>query len=227
MRSVPVIWLARIVITLSVPLMVIVSPLYVLFSSGYVHLQYASPTFPPSIRFDRAERSRISDAIMRYMRDDAQLEAMANTRTGEGEIALLPSETQHLVDVRVVVRTFFQAHAIALVLALAAALFLARVQPGLLSQGLRQGIGITVGLLLVVGVAALLDFDLFFTLFHGVFFEAGTWTFFYEDTLIQLYPIEFWMRAVFHLLLLMAALAAALLGVATAVERSIRRRLDA
>ena len=42
-------------------------------------------------------------------------------------------------------------------------------------------------------VGALLSFDAFFTLFHRVFFSGDSWLFAYEDSLIQFYPLQFWM----------------------------------
>ena len=83
--------------------------------------------------------------------------------------------------------------------------------------------GLTAGLLVTIGAAAAVDFDRFFTIFHGVFFEAGTWTFFYEDTLIQLYPLPFWVSAVTHLLILIAALGVLLLGLAGIIASRSRR----
>jgi uncharacterized membrane protein len=38
----------------------------------------------------------------------------------------------------------------------------------------------------------LLAFGVIFVAFHQVFFESGTWTFFYSDTLIRLFPERFW-----------------------------------
>jgi uncharacterized membrane protein len=38
----------------------------------------------------------------------------------------------------------------------------------------------------------LLSFGVFFVAFHNVFFEPGTWVFYYSDTLIRLFPERFW-----------------------------------
>jgi uncharacterized membrane protein len=35
-------------------------------------------------------------------------------------------------------------------------------------------------------------FDVFFTWFHGLFFEGDSWLFLFSDTLIRLFPIRFW-----------------------------------
>ena len=41
----------------------------------------------------------------------------------------------------------------------------------------------------------LLDFDTFFSAFHGLFFAAGTWTFASDSLLIQTFPEPFWATA--------------------------------
>jgi len=65
-----------------------------------------------------------------------------------------------------------------------------------IGHALRRGVAIVGVLVALVLASSLIDFDSFFTLFHGLFFEAGTWTFYAGDTLIQLYPLPFWMNAV-------------------------------
>jgi integral membrane protein (TIGR01906 family) len=44
-------------------------------------------------------------------------------------------------------------------------------------------------------VFVLLGFNTFFTAFHRVFFSGDTWLFNYTDTLIRLYPVQFWFDA--------------------------------
>lgn len=48
--------------------------------------------------------------------------------------------------------------------------------------------------LAVIGCAvwAFVDFNGFFTAFHGLFFADGTWTFSYNSLLITMYPESFW-----------------------------------
>ena len=64
------------------------------------------------------------------------------------------------------------------------------------------------GLLAVLtGVSILVyaNFGLFFTLFHRLLFEGDSWLFAFTDTLIQLFPVRFWMDATWLLALLTAA----------------------
>lgn len=51
---------------------------------------------------------------------------------------------------------------------------------------------ISVGLMLVVGIWALVSFDSFFSVFHSLFFDAGTWTFPSDSLLITMLPEGFW-----------------------------------
>ena len=61
-----------------------------------------------------------------------------------------------------------------------------------LRTGLLWGaIGLVAGLLLLLAYIGI-NFESFFTNFHQVFFASGTWTFEYTDTLIRLFPIQFW-----------------------------------
>ena len=58
--------------------------------------------------------------------------------------------------------------------------------------GLRRGGWLTVGLVALLGIFGATSFWQFFTLFHDLFFSAGSWQFFYSDTLIRLFPLPFW-----------------------------------
>jgi integral membrane protein (TIGR01906 family) len=44
-------------------------------------------------------------------------------------------------------------------------------------------------------IIAALSWDTFFTSFHSIFFASGTWQFEYSDTLIRLFPEQFWFDA--------------------------------
>jgi integral membrane protein (TIGR01906 family) len=192
--------LCRIVITVAVPILIIATPLYIFVTPGYVRHEYGLKGFPPSTRFDDAERLRLSDIIVGYLRGNATLDDMATMRTDEGDIAMRPEEVQHIVDVKVVTDGFFLAHRVALALGLLAAYVLWRASRLVtMGEALRQGLYVIVGLLVFIVLASLVDFEVFFTRFHQIFFQAGTWVFWVDDTLIQLYPLPLWMHAVWKI----------------------------
>lgn len=213
------------VLVVAIPIILVATPLYLYVRPGYVEARYAQPGFPASSRFSPAERRRLSEPILRYLRGQVSVEEMAATRTDAGEIALLPDEVQHLVDVRQVMDGFYIAHAVACILALGAGLLLWRsAQRAQIPHLLRRGVWIVLGLMALVLASSLLDFDAFFTRFHQVFFREGTWIFDEQDTLIQLYPLPLWVDAVLGYTLTILAEALAMLGLAWASGRRWSRK---
>jgi len=60
---------------------------------------------------------------------------------------------------------------------------------------LLKGAVITLALLVALVVFVFAGFNTFFTAFHRVFFSGDTWLFNFSDTLIRLYPPQFWFDA--------------------------------
>lgn len=60
------------------------------------------------------------------------------------------------------------------------------------SRALAMGTAMTAAVVLLAAGVALMDFDAFFSAFHGLFFEAGTWTFPSDSVLIRIFPEPFW-----------------------------------
>lgn len=108
-----------------------------------------------------------------------------------GEPVFVERERSHMADVRAIVLAFYALVAVAL-----AALVIA----GVASRGSRWfwravsiGAGGLAGGAIVIGGAFLVFFDTAFTLFHQLFFAAGTWSFDpATDRLVQLFPYHFW-----------------------------------
>jgi integral membrane protein (TIGR01906 family) len=77
------------------------------------------------------------------------------------------------------------------VAAVAALAWQPATQP-LLRSSLLIGAGITIGILVVLGLYIAIGFNSFFVTFHRVFFEGESWLFLWSDTLIRLFPLKFW-----------------------------------
>ncbi len=214
-------WLAALlqgIIVIAVPVVLFFTPLYAFVTPAFVRHEYAQPHVPAAERFAPQERLRLSDAAVGYLRGTVSREALASLRTAEGETAFLAREVEHLVDVKRVIDAMLLVHGVAAVLGLLSVLALWRI--GALprvSAGLTTGVFLAGGVIVLVVVSALLDFGAFFTAFHQVFFTAGTWIFDYRDTLIQLYPIDFWMDAVWKM--------GAAIGLEAAIALIVARRL--
>jgi integral membrane protein (TIGR01906 family) len=72
-------------------------------------------------------------------------------------------------------------------------LLLARAETRSLgAKAIQQGGLLTVIIVFAVMVFMGVAWGLAFTLFHNLFFSSGTWTFAYTDSLIRLFPEQFW-----------------------------------
>ncbi len=104
-------------------------------------------------------------------------------------------ERSHMDDVRRVVLTFAVV-VLAAVVALAAGAWVARRPAGRRARWWRavsRGAALTAIGASVAGAAFAIFFDQAFTVFHELFFAAGTWTFDpATDRLVQLFPDPFW-----------------------------------
>lgn len=129
----------------------------------------------------------VTDAVLR----EVYLGPGTFTQSVDGVPVFSARERAHMADVRGIVVAFF-----GLVLAAVAVL----VAGGILARGAgwywravaRGAATLAVGAV-VVGLAFALVFDQAFTLFHGLFFASGTWSFDpATDRLVQLFPYDFW-----------------------------------
>lgn len=132
-----------------------------------------------------------AESVRRFVLDR---EAPPLPSTLEGREAFDDRAVAHLIDVREVI---LPARTLALALALLGAAWAGlrirtpegrrRLKAAVASATVVLGAGAMVAL--VVGAV---DFDAFFTWFHGLFFADGTWLFPPDALLIQLFPLPFW-----------------------------------
>ncbi|MHB1357823.1 MAG: TIGR01906 family membrane protein [Anaerolineae bacterium] len=192
--------LCRWLLWISLPIALLLLPLYPLVTPGYVRWHYQQASFPPSDRFTNTERARLSDVIVNYLRGKASREQMAAMLTDGGAVAMRAEEVQHIADVKVITDAFYLAQLIASVVAILAVVGLVVVGGwSSTSRILRKGVAATGVIILLVVAASFINFDVFFDRFHRLFFTNDSWLFYYEDTLIQLYPEPLWTGAVWQM----------------------------
>jgi len=64
-----------------------------------------------------------------------------------------------------------------------------------LASAIQSGGLLTSGIILTIALLALYAWQFWFNTFHLFFFKPGSWLFSYSDTLIRLFPVEFWFDA--------------------------------
>jgi integral membrane protein (TIGR01906 family) len=160
----------------------------------FVASEYAQPGFPPAELYQPAERLALAQQTARYIISPTGAQELREMRHGD-EAVYDEREVQHLVDVMVVL------HGMRRVLAVAGLIWLAALGVAIAGPAWRQPLAASIfqgsmALLAVLAgllIASFLSFDSFFVRFHEVLFKADTWMFSYSDSLIQFFPVEFWM----------------------------------
>jgi len=209
--------LLRIVLIICAPLVLLLSNLYVAATPAFIRWEYYKSDFPPAWRYDAAERLSLAEATLHYLRSGEPAQYLTDLSTAGGAV-YNPREVGHLVDVKVVMSAAFWVHGTCVLLCGLAIALLWRVprqRAGVL-LALSQGCLGFLALMVAVGLLAYANFNVFFTIFHSVFFEGDTWLFSFSDTLIQLFPVRFWMDATW-LIAVLTALECGTVGMVTSV----------
>ena len=187
--------LAQAAIILAVPVVLAVLPVRVMLRPWIIPFEYGRPGFPPDMfGMHPAERERLALDGLESIAGPRGMEALRQARFDDGHLAFTEREIGHMADVRNVAGQMFVVQAVLLVALGAAALGLYRRREtrSTLAAALRTGALATLLAVLGAGVFVLVAWDSFFTTFHRIFFTGDTWLFAYTDTLIRLYPVQFW-----------------------------------
>lgn len=203
--------LLQIVIVIAVPVLLVVMPVRVLMHPRWVYYEYGKPDFPPDpYGLLPQERTRLAVIGIDSIVGPRGVQVLRDARFADGAPAFQEREVSHMQDVRVLTGQIYVAQMVLLILAVLAAIALWRggALPAV-PAALRTGAIVTVVLLVALVFFVLTGFDTFFTTFHRLFFTGDTWLFNYSDTLIRLYPPQFWFDA------------ATVIGISTIVEAAL------
>lgn len=194
----------HIVVALALPLALILGNVQLLMHERSVHYEYGRAGFPPdtAIPFDgyplsQAERTALAESALQSIIGPQGMRALQEARFQEtGQPAFNQREIDHMRDVRQV----FQQSRVVFWVALAVlvgggALLNWRYGRYRMTRTLVASAIGTLSLALALALYIVVNFNSFFTRFHQVFFESGTWRFSSDDTLIRLFPADLWFDA--------------------------------
>lgn len=178
------------------PVLLLILAIRAVASSAFLWIAYQRPGFPADgFGFSTADRLTYGSYGVDYLNNVADSRYLGELRDPLGNPLFLNTEVQHMVDVKNVISTTYVAGTILAVLMIIALAYLGKRYSGGIRRGLFAGAVATLGLFGVLTTLAVLGWESFFTTFHKIFFANGTWTFNYSDTLIRLYPPQFWVDA--------------------------------
>ncbi len=181
-------------VTLTIPVIISVLTILVLLSPIFTNLEYRRPGFPEdSYGFTRAERLDFGNQTRRYLVSSDTLDDLQQLVFENGDPIYIERELSHLEDVKIVLqgvlRVFYGAAAVFILCGLIARM---KDWQDIYLKAIYLGGKITAGILVMILFLTLISFQALFTNFHLLFFEGDSWLFFYSDTLIRLFPVQFW-----------------------------------
>ncbi|TKV28720.1 DUF1461 domain-containing protein [Arthrobacter sp. NamB2] len=183
----------QVVVALFFPIIVVAAAVRAVATSSFLWLEYHRPGFPADrFGFSLDDRMTYGSYALDYVMNFAPPRYLGGLVTPEGEPLFLASEVGHMADVKGVLGLSFAIALVLFVLAVLACVYLARRYKGGVRRALFAGAVLTLAGIAVLTVLAVLAWETFFTQVHALFFADGTWTFRVDDTLIRLFPEQFW-----------------------------------
>lgn len=181
-------------VTLLTPAALVLSAGRLLLAPWFLPFEYSMPGFPDDrYGFTYQDRLHWGALAVDYLVNDAGIEFLGDLRFSDGLVVFNERELRHMVDVKIAVQTTLLVWTASLIgLVVLALLAWWRSWVDGYRLGLARGGLFTAGFVALVLVAVAVSFGVFFVGFHNVFFEPGTWMFYWEDTLIRLFPERFW-----------------------------------
>lgn len=194
-------WLAtalKVYLVAALPLALVLLNARLLMSDTFLRLEYNRPGFPAdTYGFTTEDRLTYAPLALNYLFNDAGIDFLGDQTFADGSPLYNERELSHMADVKDVTRMLTTFGYVLVALYAVSVVLLAlrpathpRLQTGLLQSGI-----FTIGLLIALIVIVALNFNAFFVQFHALFFEGDSWIFLYSDTLIRLFPEQFWTDA--------------------------------
>jgi integral membrane protein (TIGR01906 family) len=183
----------RALLFISIPLVLVLSWVCLLLTPVFINWEYGRASFPPDpFGFTVEDRLHWADISRQYLLNNQGIDFLANQRLPDGSPLYNARELRHMSDVKGVVHGAMILWVVSLVVALASILYLSLKEAVGMARSLQYGAVLTIVLLAGILSLVTLAWDQFFVDFHRVFFQGNSWLFSYTDSLIRLFPVQFW-----------------------------------
>jgi integral membrane protein (TIGR01906 family) len=188
--------LMQVLLAIFFPLVLLILAVRAVTSPLFLWVEYNRPGFPgDGYGFSTDDRMTYGSYAVDYLNNWAGPRYLGELVHRSGDKLFKDGEVSHMADVKLVILSAFGAGVLLVLVSIIAILYLRRRSSGGVRRGLFAGSIITLVLILGLGTLAVLGWQQFFTEFHRIFFAEGSWTFSMDDTLIRLFPGQFWIDA--------------------------------
>jgi integral membrane protein (TIGR01906 family) len=186
----------RLYLTIALPVLLTVANVRLIMMPAFLSFEYNRADFPVDVYgLTTQDRLNYAPYAIDYLLNGEDISYLGNLQFPEGTTMYNDQELHHMRDVKSVMQATFFIGVIGGILAAAVMFVLWRQARLALRRSLRDGSLLTIGIIVTIVVLAITSWDVFFTSFHNLFFAQGTWVFLYSDTLIRLFPEQFWFDA--------------------------------
>ncbi len=184
-------------ISATVPYMLIMLSIRLLFTPLFLVVEYNLPGFPADpYGFNTRERLKYGSLSIQYMFNNQGPQFLAAIPFEDGTPIYNEREVSHMLDVKILLQTTLKIFYGLLVLhALILGLSWRNKSLNAYWRDLSNGGWATIVLIATIIIAVVISFDQLFTAFHKVFFTGDSWLFYFSDTLIRLFPMRLWQDA--------------------------------
>ncbi len=186
----------KLIIVLLIPIFIVGGAVQLLATDSYLAFEYNRANFPPdTFGFTNQQRFILASTNIHYVRAHLPSDELS-IQTLNGAPVYNPREVSHMADVQAVFQSISRVWQAVFILLLLIGLFLwQKGERRALASAIQSGGLLTSGIILTIALLALFAWQFWFETFHLFFFKPGSWLFSYSDTLIRLFPVEFWFDA--------------------------------
>lgn len=212
-------FITRWVFILCIPFFLLTGFLAVAINSQWLY-QHSFNTYgvEETTGIEKAELEKAASQIIRYFNSSEEYLSVTVIKDSVDFVLFNEKEVAHMKDVKSLVRLDYYVllgTGLFILLYIALNIYYRRresVRPLLTS--LFRGSSITIGLILILGIMAVADFNVFFTAFHKISFANDFWLLDPNtDYLIMMFPGGFWYDCVIYIAIAIAVSALIIAGV--------------
>ncbi|MHA7306307.1 TIGR01906 family membrane protein [Arthrobacter sp. TMN-49] len=184
----------QVLIAVFYPIVLLVLAIRLVTTPVFLWVEYHRPGFPAdSFGFSAEDRLSYGSYTVDYLLNFAPPRYLGDLVQPGGDPLFLAREVEHMADVKGVMVMALLVGLVLAILMVVGMVYLSRRSFGGIRRALFAGSIATLALIVGLGILAVTGWEQFFTEFHKIFFANGTWTFYTDDTLIRLFPGQFWM----------------------------------
>lgn len=183
-------------VTASIPVLLVMISVRLVMTPLFLQIEYNRAGFPQDFYgFTTEDRLQYAPYALQYLLNGDDIRFLGDLRFPDGGELYNTRELRHMRDVKVVTQIVFLASMVVGLLAVISLYLLISHSRSLAVPSLVRGSILSISLVVAIVVVAVVSWNTFFTGFHSLFFSSGTWQFEYSDTLIRLFPEQFWFDA--------------------------------